>query len=141
MTDQIDVNAIADVLNGKVDLADGTNQADVDYVVESQLPTSENNYTWYRLYKSGWVEQGGCFTLTVGTSDVRWDANFPITMSDTNYSASVNANGGNATAISIQLESDSTIKVGGYVKCTTGSASSKKIVWIVMGMSAQGGNE
>ena len=30
-----------------------------DYVVESQLPTAENNYTWYRKYKSGWAEQGG----------------------------------------------------------------------------------
>lgn len=30
-----------------------------DFVVESQLPTAENNYTWYRKYKSGWVEQGG----------------------------------------------------------------------------------
>lgn len=33
--------------------------ANADYVVESQLPTAENNYTWYRKYKSGWVEQGG----------------------------------------------------------------------------------
>ncbi|MBE6460010.1 MAG: hypothetical protein E7009_03440 [Alphaproteobacteria bacterium] len=30
-----------------------------DWVVESQLPTAENNYTWYRKYKSGWVEMGG----------------------------------------------------------------------------------
>lgn len=33
--------------------------AGMDYVVETQLPTSENSYTWYRKYKSGWVEQGG----------------------------------------------------------------------------------
>lgn len=31
----------------------------MDYAVESQEPTAENNYTWYRKYKSGWVEQGG----------------------------------------------------------------------------------
>ena len=30
-----------------------------DVVVKTQLPTAANNYTWYRLYKSGWVEQGG----------------------------------------------------------------------------------
>jgi hypothetical protein len=30
-----------------------------DYVVDFQAPTSANNYTWYRKYKSGWVEQGG----------------------------------------------------------------------------------
>ena len=31
----------------------------VDIVIESQLPTADNGYTWYRKYKSGWVEQGG----------------------------------------------------------------------------------
>lgn len=30
-----------------------------DYVIESQEPTPANGYTWYRKYKSGWVEQGG----------------------------------------------------------------------------------
>ena len=30
-----------------------------DYVIAWQNPTAENNYTWYRQYKSGWVEQGG----------------------------------------------------------------------------------
>ena len=29
-----------------------------DFVIEFQEPDSENNYTWYRKYKSGWVEQG-----------------------------------------------------------------------------------
>ena len=33
-----------------------------DYVIETQLPTEENNYSWYRLYKSGWVEQGNLET-------------------------------------------------------------------------------
>ena len=40
--------------------------ANADYVVESQLPTAENNYTWYRKYKSGWVEQGGQATTNSG---------------------------------------------------------------------------
>lgn len=30
-----------------------------DYVVDWQTPAASNNYTWYRKYKSGWVEQGG----------------------------------------------------------------------------------
>ncbi len=33
-----------------------------DYVVAWQMPTAENNNTWYRKYKSGWVEQGGPLT-------------------------------------------------------------------------------
>lgn len=31
----------------------------IDYVVAWQTPTADNNYTWYRKYASGWVEQGG----------------------------------------------------------------------------------
>lgn len=30
----------------------------LDYVVESKMPT-EDDPSWYRVYKSGWVEQGG----------------------------------------------------------------------------------
>lgn len=85
MSDQIDVNAIADVLNNKVDLADGANQASVDYVVESQLPTAENNYTWYRLYKSGWLEQGGYTTLD------EQSINLIKEYQDTNYNLQITA--------------------------------------------------
>ncbi len=49
----------AEMFDNKVDLPTGKAQSDVDLVIESQLPTAENNYTWYRKYKSGWVEQGG----------------------------------------------------------------------------------
>lgn len=31
----------------------------IDQVIEFQLPNDENNHTWYRKYKSGWVEMGG----------------------------------------------------------------------------------
>ena len=31
-------------------------------VVAEQLPTAENNYTWYRKYANGWVEMGGHIT-------------------------------------------------------------------------------
>ncbi len=39
-----------------------------DYVIESQTPTSQNNYTWYRKYKSGWVEQGGKYNALPNNS-------------------------------------------------------------------------
>ena len=39
-----------------------TDMTGTDYVVAWQSPTADNNYTWYRLYKSGWVEQGGLLT-------------------------------------------------------------------------------
>lgn len=54
----------------------------LDYVVESQLPTAENNYTWYRKYNSGWVEQGGQATMP---SKNGLDITMPIPMADSNY--------------------------------------------------------
>ena len=54
----------------------------IDYVVEKQDPTSSNNYTWYRKYKSGWVEQGQRTTTVSGNTQT---VNLPVEMSDTNY--------------------------------------------------------
>ena len=53
-----------------------------DYVVESQLPTAENGYTWYRKYASGWVEQGGHCTGSIG-----YTVTFVVPFADTNYIA------------------------------------------------------
>lgn len=50
---------------------------EVDYVVESQEATADNGYTWYRKYKSGWVEQGGKNSVQTVT--------LPIEMANTNY--------------------------------------------------------
>lgn len=57
----------------------------LDYVVASQAPTADNNYTWYRKYKSGWVEQGGKL------NDRRGTVTFPITMNGSNYQATQTA--------------------------------------------------
>jgi hypothetical protein len=77
----IDVGRIEEnKLNNNLQNVDLTSGADT--IIDRQEPTSENNYTWYRLYKSGWVEQGGYFTDTsAGLSTV----NFPIKMKDINY--------------------------------------------------------
>lgn len=77
----INIGAISEALNNKVDLpTPSTPQDAVDYVVEVQKPTETNGYTWYRKYKSGWVEQGGY--VDGGTSQT---PTFPVAMSDTNY--------------------------------------------------------
>ena len=60
----------------------------IDYVIESQLPNAANNYTWYRKYKSGWVEQGGQH-IPGTSSDIDNASNqitLPVEMADTNYS-------------------------------------------------------
>ena len=51
-------------------------------VIAFQAPTSTNNYTWYRKYADGWVEQGGN-----STSETETRFYFPIQMADTNYTA------------------------------------------------------
>lgn len=57
-----------------------------DYVIETQLPTAENNYTWYRKYKSGWVEQGG--TLSTYPETEETTITFPVPFTNTSYYAS-----------------------------------------------------
>lgn len=37
---------------------------EADYVIQYQIPNASNNYTWFRLYKSGWIEQGGLPTTS-----------------------------------------------------------------------------
>ena len=73
---------------------DGTTQGGIevptagtaDYVVEWQAPNAGNNYTWYRKYKSGWVEQGG-LVAPIGTG---WQTSgttiiLPIEMANDKY--------------------------------------------------------
>jgi hypothetical protein len=53
-----------------------------DYVIQSQMPSADNNYTWYRKYKSGWIEQGG-YATTSGNTGAQ--ITLPVTMSDAHY--------------------------------------------------------
>ena len=50
-----------------------------DYVIEWQMPNAANNYTWYRKYKSGWVEMGG---RAVTTTDVSTTFYLPLELKD-----------------------------------------------------------
>ncbi|MBO7712620.1 MAG: hypothetical protein J6S85_03905 [Methanobrevibacter sp.] len=74
----------AELFNGKVDLPSGVSQSSCDFVVESQLPNAGNNYTWYRLYKSGWVEQGGRINRGLTNNEVV-TIDLPVAYEDTNY--------------------------------------------------------
>ena len=58
----INIGAITEALNDKSDrdLRNVDTTAKADAVIDYQEPTADNGYTWYRKYKSGWVEQGGC---------------------------------------------------------------------------------
>ena len=67
-------------------------------VVEAQLPTAANNYTWYRKYADGWVEQGGWKQ----DGDTPASVILPIPMNNTYY------------CISTQMIKDSTSPESGY---------------------------
>ena len=104
-----------------------------DVVIKTQLPTADNNYTWYRLYKSGWVEQGG---RGGAVSNSAKTITLPIAMADTGYSViAVNfvpasAVAGNYAGNGVVIISVSQIKFA-----TIGAIPG--FSWRVTGMSAQ----
>ena len=75
-----------EILNGKVDIDQLQN-----YVIlsEFQAPTAENNYTWYKKYTNGWVEQGGVFKASSNAGGTNTVINLPITMSNEHYTATL----------------------------------------------------
>lgn len=99
MTD-INVGAISEALNDKADrdLQNVDTVGGADAVVEYQLPTAENNYTWYRKYASGWVEQGGVKTNNNGSATT---VNLPVSMKDTNYTVQLTPSGSSYLGLQI----------------------------------------
>lgn len=133
----IDFGQIIEILNEKADLDLGNILENIDYVVEFQKPTSSNNYTWYRKYKSGWVEQGGLAVYDINPKTI----SFPITMADTNYTGFAiqqrNANDG-AVWAQINTKSTTNFVIGGYyAEGQAGAAdSNRRFNWQVSGMAA-----
>ena len=104
-----------------------------DVVVKTQLPTAENNYTWYRLYKSGWVEQGGRGGALDNSAKI---ITLPIAMADTNFYASM-INMVPATPVINNYNS-----IGLYIPNNTQVrfatlATVTDFAWYITGMSAQ----
>ena len=110
------------------------NDLNAHRVVETQMPTANNGYTWYRKYADGWVEQGGCVT-TSSTAGNATSVTFAIPMADNSYSAVgsrvVRATSGNGyqTAVAFSVYTTTGMKVhSGVASCT--------IAWQIRGMAA-----
>ena len=106
-------------------------------VIEFQAPTAQNNYTWYRKYADGWVEQGGKLDGFVNGS-ASWlnkTVSLPIQMADTNYSviASDCGIGQNTTHGTYNLPTSSTQWSYYYYN----ASDSRVVHWQVSGMYAQ----
>lgn len=108
-----------------------------DYVIESQVPTAENNYTWYRKYKSGWVEQGGLCSGTAEDNPVT----MPIEMSDTEYQILAiseptdSVNGWGWIVVSRNTKTTTGFSLGG--RQGSGSALPIRTHWQVSGIAAE----
>ena len=62
------------------------NELNAHKVIEFQAPNAGNNYTWYRKYADGWVEQGGVFdTGGDQTASAPWVITLPVVMDSVNY--------------------------------------------------------
>lgn len=116
---EVDIDQIAVDLNNKVDKGFD--------IVEFQEPTAANNYTWYKKYRNGWVEQGG--RIPVSATSV----SLPVEMSDAEYWATVNytqtSSAGNAIVQLISTNTESTTSF-------TVTSSTVLRVWHVEGMAA-----
>lgn len=99
--------------------------ADADYVVETQLPTAANNYTWYRKYASGWVEQGGTIDASTGSNSI----NLPIPMQNNKYNASLNAIVSSSNARIVQIQDTSSATALSFI-CN----NAFKVCWQICGL-------
>lgn len=122
---EVDVGTITEQLNGKQDVL-GNN---VDYVVESY----NDGTNWYRVYKSGWLEQGGVLSGTAGWYTVTYLKPF----ADNNYTLLASA---------VDTDDNLTIQVSGIcnktatgvriVNTTGGQTYTTQVSWEAKGQGA-----
>ena len=99
-------------------------------VIAFQAPTAQNNYTWYRKYADGWVEQGG---LVRSNSAATVSVVYPVAFADANYTLTIGLITTKDVAVGIQW-------AGAQTKSSTGceirvdSEMSKN--WMACGMAA-----
>ena len=122
----IDFGQLSEALNDKSDrdLRNVDTTAKADAVIDYQEPTSANGYTWYRKYKSGWVEQGG--------ENAGKTINLPITMANADYTCVFAAGG--RTGSGADISPYITLKNTTYIQLVLDR--SVNINWQVSGIAA-----
>lgn len=134
----IDFGQLSEALNDKADtdLRNVDTTAKADAVIDYQEPTSSNGYTWYRKYKSGWVEQGG-----VCSGSGYQTINLPTPMADGNYTAltSIIAPGSsisNPSAVTALINQRNTTTLVVLKSYGNGGQAGEDCLWQVSGMAA-----
>lgn len=131
----INIGQISEALNDKADrdLMNVDTASKADAVVDYQEPTSANNYTWYRKYASGWVEQGGFIDGGSGgwtTATIT----YPINMDSTNYQLFCQGNWSDPVSSSCQITAKTTNSA--TIIHANNSSDVQKTAWSVYGMAA-----
>ena len=122
-------------LSGKANTDLSNVLANIDYVVESKLPTADDP-SWYRKYKSGWVEQGGWITSGENQTIVT----LLIPYQDTNYSLigscfSETGNGGNPDKVAFNHRTTTTF--GAATGFGAEGKGFRPFMWEAKGMGAE----
>lgn len=131
---QQQITALGDITQIRGDIA--TLQG-YDYVIESQTPTAENNYTWYRKYKSGWIEQGGYAFITLSANGTANQIVLAYPMQDSDYTATAILTGnfgGRTIAVKRSENTTTKVVVGGYV---ASGSENNSCFWHVYGIAGQ----
>lgn len=126
---EVDIDNVATDLDNKVTKG--------HEVIEFQAPTADNNYTWYRKYADGWVEQGGQYVGIVGVS-TGVSITLPVTMTDANYTLNITGeqNSSNWAGAVIQNGTRTTTGFQAYVWGGGSGDQIRGLCWVVQGMAA-----
>lgn len=112
--------------------------ANIDYVVEYKNPT-DSDPTWYRKYKSGWLEQGG---ITEKVADYKTTTiTLPLQFLDTHYTVSYanwrTGTSDDSTWLGATILNNSTKSTTSFQIYNRGSADGGKIfTWHACGQGA-----
>lgn len=114
---------------------DGHTQGGLPFntVTAFQRPTAANNWTWYRVWSDGWVEQG-CMAPTNVTANGT-NLNFPITMKSDAYIATITPINFGGDGIGVSIVSRYTTYLVAKNK-NYGSSNTVPCVWKVEGEKA-----
>ena len=136
MTD-INIGAITEALNDKIDrdMRNVDTVAGGDAVIAFQRPTAENNYTWFRKYASGWVEQGGQASVTGYSTTSNSTITLPVEMGSSHFfaQATILGNGENiGMAQEVAILSTTQISL----RINYSSSVTRTMSWEVKGFAA-----
>jgi hypothetical protein len=114
-----------DTTNKGLRIHDGATQGGfhVPTVIETLKPTAGNNYTWYRKYSDGWVEQGGRYNNATDKKQGSVSITLPIEMANEFFSRNVTPI--NSSDTSTTANSQTASFAGG-----TWSSSGTKVLYI-----------